>query len=167
MIRWLPSPVACLLVASLFLFSQCRTASQGTASPTEIVLEHERGACFGPCPIYVLQWRADGSATLDLQKGFPDPGAESLSPGHYFCPANAANAKSLREVVKLAEEIRFDTLGGRYDNPMIMDLPTIRTAIDGVEVVDRYGGPDLALIYDAIKTWILNGDWVMKNDSNN
>lgn len=160
---------ACGLVAAsaLLLLTQCSAPSPSVASSNEVVLEHQRGACFGPCPIYELQWHADGSATLHIQKGFPDPGAESLSPGHYFRNANAANAKSLKKVLKLADDIRFDTLGGRYDNPMIMDLPTIRTAIEGVEVIDRYKGPDLAALYDAIKTWILNGEWAANNDSNN
>jgi len=156
-----------LLLGVALLCCQCQTSSQSTATSNDVVLEHQRGACFGPCPIYVLQWRSDGSATLDIQKGFPDPGAESLSPGHYFRLANRSNASSLRDILRQAENIRFDTLGGRYDNPMIMDLPTIRTVINGVEVIDRFDGPDLATLYDDIKAWILNGDWASANNSNN
>jgi hypothetical protein len=49
---------------------------------------------------------------------------------------------------------------------MIMDLPTIRTRIDGVEVVDRFEGPDLVLLYDAIETWIRTDKWTAKPTEN-
>lgn len=152
----------------LIVLSSCaergNTATPAEAEGTRLI--HERTMCFGPCPAFELTWNGDGSALLKISKGFPDDEGAKLSPGHYFRDASAENRKALLDILALSHSMNFADLGGTYDNPMIMDLPTIRTRIDGVEVVDRFEGPDLVLLYDAIETWIRTGTWTQKPTEN-
>ncbi len=157
----------CALLCGWLSLTACQQSGMLPAATGAVLIEHERGACFGPCPIFLLQWHDNGSASLNVQKGFPEDRDGKLSPGNYFRPASKSNQTAMAEILSLAEEMSFDTLGGRYDNPMIMDLPTIRTVVNGVEVVDRYKGPDLALLYDALSGWILSGNWEKEKDTNN
>lgn len=155
------------LVLLIILFSCAQRGNTVTATEANGVrIVHERTMCFGPCPAFELIWNGNGSAFLKISKGFPDDEGERLSPGHYFRDASAENLKALKDILALSHSLNFAELGGTYDNPMIMDLPTIRTTIDGVEVVDRFEGPDLVLLYDAIETWIRTGKWTHKPTEN-
>lgn len=132
----------------------------------QLVLEHQRGACFGPCPIFVLRAFDDGSATLSLQKVFPEDRGMKLPIGNYQMQASNGHAKRLDNILKNSDRLDFQNLGGTYDNPMIMDLPMIRTRIRDVEVIDRYKGPGLESLYQAIELFILNGDWEPQTKEN-
>ena len=155
-----------IFIGSFWLLG-CATVPHGSADTMpQLVLEHQRGACFGPCPIFLLRAFDDGSATLSLQKVFPEDRGVKLPIGDYQMQASNGHAKSLDSILKKSDRLDFQNLGGTYDNPMIMDLPSIRTRIRDAEVIDRYKGPGLESLYQAIELFILNGDWEIQTIEN-
>ena len=48
---------------------------------------------------------------------------------------------------------------GRYDNPMIMDLPAKTLSMGGHEIYDRYGAPDMGALYQTLDSLISLTDW--------
>ncbi|MGB1075166.1 MAG: DUF6438 domain-containing protein [Flavobacteriales bacterium] len=141
-------------------FWGCRTVPPVSSDTIpQLILEHQRGACFGPCPIFLLRVFDDGSATLSLQKVFPEDRGARLPVGDYQMVASNGQVQNLGSILKKSDRLDFENLGGTYDNPMIMDLPSIRTRIRDVEVIDRYEGPGLESLYEAIELFILDGEW--------
>lgn len=121
------------------------------------VIYYERSACFGTCPSFIFTVDAEGKCNFK-GRNFVD------MIGDY---KGTVTEKQVNAIRLQALTLGYDTLQGRYDQPMVSDLPSTITSIDGKRVVNRYNGPDLKLLYNSLDTLIVRVVWEgVKNDQN-
>jgi len=117
---------------------------------------YERTHCFGPCPVFRAAFFPDGTAQLEVIRPFPDGPLIKLSPGRYrglwVLPDRSA-------VLDIADDLQYGGLASEYDNPRVMDVPSVITEINGHVVRNRFGGPDLAKLYGALDHWLEVVPW--------
>lgn len=115
------------------------------------VVRYERTHCFGPCPVFRAVFHPDGSAQLEVIRPFPDGPLSKLTPGRYrglwVLPDRSA-------VLDIADDLQYAELESEYDNPRVMDVPSVITEIGGHVVRNRFGGPDLGRLYGALDQWL-------------
>ena len=131
------------LALLLGLCSAAACSSPRDAAVPQVPLRFEQTPCFGPCAVFVLDVSASGDAQLTLRKPFLEGPLAPLNAGTY----RATVSDALRAtVVQTAEQVRFESLDARYDNPRVMDLPSTKYTIGSHTVEQRYGGPDLSAL---------------------
>ena len=113
-------------------------------------LLYQRTPCFGPCPAFELEVSADGSARFNGKRN-------TLPIGQHTAIWNADN---LRTLAAVAHNVRFKSKAGRYDNPLITDLPAKRIVLAGHDLYDRFDGPDIDALYTALDSLISKTDWI-------
>lgn len=134
--------------------------SEGTVEPpaetteaaevqTGVWVFYERTACFGTCPVFRFTLNHDGTCTYE-GVNFVD------RIGLHGSTANDAQLAHIREALEAAN---YTDLHEVYDNPMITDLPAVITEVSGQRVVNRIGGPDLKMLYDALDVVIDEVKW--------
>ncbi|WP_306643392.1 DUF6438 domain-containing protein [Sanyastnella coralliicola] len=116
---------------------------------------YERTACFGTCPTFTFEALDNGMCFYE-GRNFVD------MIGKYKAEANT---ELFAEVFAIAEKLGYDTLQTTYDQPMVTDLPATITQIGDKRVNNRYQGPDLRELYNAIDSLIVKIDW-SKDGSN-
>lgn len=63
-------------------------------------------------------------------------------------------------VMQAAEQVQFETLEARYDNPRIMDLPSTLYTVGTHSVEQRYGGPDLSALKASFYRLLEATEWM-------
>ena len=119
--------------------------------PTEKseVIYYERSACFGTCPSFIFTVDSEGKCNFK-GRNFVD------MIGDYKGTVTEDQVNAIR---LQALTLGYDTLQGRYDQPMVSDLPSTITSIDGKRVLNRYNGPNLKLLYNSLDTLIVRVAW--------
>ena len=112
-------------------------------------LSYGRTMCFGPCPAFTLEVDADGSARFNGRANVRHQGAHV---GHW-------PPEFIEAAARKADAVNLAGLAGRYDNPMIMDLPAKTISMGGHEIYDRYGAPDVGALYLTLDSLISLTDW--------
>ncbi len=110
---------------------------------------YERTHCFGTCPVFVFTMNYDGTCFYE-GRNFVD------RIGNYSAQASDALAGRIYET---AQRLNYFELDSLYDEPMVMDLPSVITRIDGKEVVMRINGPDLRALYTLLDDAIEELEW--------
>lgn len=113
------------------------------------VIYYERTVCFGTCPSFVFTVESDGSCVYK-GRNFVD------MIGTY---KGSVTEEQINTIRLQALALGYDTLQARYDQPMVSDLPSTITAIDGKRVLNRYHGPDLSRLYARLDSLILKVKW--------
>lgn len=113
------------------------------------VIYYERTVCFGTCPSFVFTIDSHGSATYE-GRNFVD------LIGKY---SGESSPVDIASVTKVAKEMGYDTLQTSYDNPLVMDLPSTITVINGKKVLNRYQGPALEGLYNQLDQIISEINW--------
>lgn len=130
---------------------------QGAAwQDDEVVVGLRRTMCMGGCPDYQLVVRGNGEATLVVGAFSEEVFGRRLEQGRH---AAVVDLKAWKHVLAKGAELGFDTLQARYDNPMVMDLPAAIVTLEGKEVFNRYGGPNLNELYQLIERQVGATDW--------
>jgi hypothetical protein len=73
--------------------------------PAEFTLDYARSGCLGPCPVYEIQIRGDGTGDYSGSYCVEDPGPEQLT----------VTAHALEDLVVRLGALRFFELQARYD----------------------------------------------------
>lgn len=120
------------------------------------VLYFEQTACFGTCPSFTFSAMSDGSCSY-TGRNFVD------RIGQY---KGTIDPSAYAEVYMVANKLNYDTLQTTYDNPMVTDLPASITTIKGKKVTNRYQGPDLGMLYDALDSLVEKVAWEKVKNSN-
>lgn len=120
----------------------------------DTLVYYQRTMCFGSCPSFIFVARSNGKCYYEGQN-FVD------LIGEYRGDCDSA---LIQPVLDLADRIGYDTLQTVYDNPMVTDLPSVITEIEGKRVMNRYGGPNLSELYSAIDAVIAEIDWERQED---
>ncbi len=111
---------------------------------------YERTPCFGPCPVFELEVSRNGTARFR--------GGRNAEPnGHHMATWSKETRQAIAEV---ANGVRFKSKVGRYDNPLITDLPAKRIQLAGHDLYDRFDGPDIDALYTALDSLISTTDWI-------
>lgn len=118
---------------------------------------YERTVCFGTCPSFSFEVFSDGKCTY-TGRNFVD------MIGKYKGQVTETQMNSIR---LQAIALGYDTLKEKYDQPMVSDLPSTITIIDGKRVLNRYQGPDLKLLYASFDSLIIDVDWEGVENNNN
>lgn len=94
------------------------SASQSTATYSDLQISMERGVCFGTCPIYKLTIHADGTINYEGIKFVKIEGNRTaqISPEH------------IEELVTAIQNIKFFSLENEYA-PNFTDMPSIKLSI--------------------------------------
>ena len=129
--------------------SSCSGPSQYLRSSEGPWLTYGRTMCFGPCPAFTLEVDRDGAARFNGRAHVRHEGAHVAQWPTEFLETAARRAHA----VDLAGH------AGRYDNPMIMDLPAKTLSMGGHEIYDRYGAPDMGALYQTLDSLISLTDW--------
>ena len=122
------------------------------------VVRYQKTMCFGPCPAFVFEVKADGACTLELARPFRDGSLADLEPGLYKSELEQIDAWNL-SISEAYNQTAYSELAPSYDNPRITDLPATITTIRGYQVQNRYKGPDLANLYAVLDSTMANLDW--------
>jgi len=146
------------VTAFALLLGLCSLA--GCSAPEHVAvsaraLRFEQTPCFGPCAVFVLEVAETGEATLAIRKPFLEGALMHLQIGTYRGEVSDVLHSA---VVRAAEQVKFETLDARYDNPRIMDLPSTKYSVGTHAVEQRYGGPDLSVLkaafYELLETTV-------------
>jgi len=113
-------------------------------------LVYERTPCFGPCPAFELEVDVDGSARFHGRRNIRPEGNQVAiwSDG------------DMRAIAEAAHEVGFRTKTGRYDNPLVTDLPSKKIILGGHDLLDRVDGPDVDALYAALDSLISITEWI-------
>lgn len=115
----------------------------------DTLVYYQRTMCFGSCPSFIFIAKSDGRCYYEGQN-FVD------LIGEY---QGICEQELIQPILDLAAAMRYDTLQSVYDNPMVTDLPSVITEIEGKRVINRYGGPRLKSLYSAIDEVIARINW--------
>jgi len=63
-------------------------------------------------------------------------------------------------VAKVAHAVRFKSKVGRYDSPLITDLPAKHIQLAGHDLYDRFDGPDIDALYTTLDSLISTTNWI-------
>ncbi|MDA0729604.1 MAG: DUF6438 domain-containing protein [Bacteroidetes bacterium] len=140
---------------AVFGWVGCSGMSSTWAEDT-VVVGLRRTLCFGGCPDYEFTLHGNGEATLRVGPFSEEVFGRHLEQGLHTA---SVDLKAWSDVLQLGETLGFDTLQARYDNPMVMDLPAAIITLEGQEVFNRYGGPNLNALYTTIERHIGATDW--------
>lgn len=116
---------------------------------TDPFVYYERTHCFGTCPVFVFTMNYDGTCYYE-GRNFVD------RIGSYKAQAPDALTGRIRDT---AQRVNYFELDSLYDEPMVMDLPSVITRIDEKEVVMRINGPDLRDLYTLLDEAIEEMTW--------
>jgi hypothetical protein len=94
----------------------CGNVSHPTANaiPADTLITLERGACFGPCPIYKLMISADGTVVFEGKHNVKTTG---LAKGR-------VNQERLRQLISEFEKIDYFSLSDSYGEVAVIDKPS-------------------------------------------
>jgi hypothetical protein len=132
------------------------TAGTTAAKPgaKDTALYYQRTACFGTCPIFRLTIFGDGRAEY-YGENFTD------LLGRYEA---RPHRDEIIKIIDMAERIGYRQFDDLYDEPLIMDLPSVITQVntDGYRkgIFDRYNAPkQLRSLYEVFDEFIANTEW--------
>ena len=117
-----------VLFTCLFLYFSCSTIDKTDRDKS--IIELERTACFGKCPIYKIEIFSNGKAIYTGKKFVDNIGVFEFK----------INASSINDILEYAEEIKFFSLKDEYTRP-VSDLPTTFIRIKTKSVKNHIGGP--------------------------
>lgn len=160
---------ALLLIVTFAAFAGCRSKDQVVAevppappkpdsvvvvkpeppAAPDTVIYYQRTMCFGTCPAFTFIALDNGQCLYTGQNYVDLIGSYK---GRY-------SAKALDDVYAAAEAVGYDTLQAKYDNPMVTDLPSVITEINGKRVINRYRGPNLKRLYSALDSLVSGVNW--------
>lgn len=106
--------------------------------------------CYGSCPAFKLDMQADGTVYFHGR-------AHTQPLGKYRTQWSPAD---LSKLAKTAVDVQLHKKAGVYDNPMVMDLPSIRLHFGKYRVLDRIDGPDIKAFYSVLDSLISASNWV-------
>jgi hypothetical protein len=169
--RLYPLPTAVsrgVLWGILFLsaWSCSSTSSSQTSAEGPIgqdLLRYEKTHCFGPCPVFQAAWKEDGTATLQLIRPFLEGPLAAMEPGAYV---GKWDLGALDGIEADARSLGYGRLEKVYDNPRVMDVPSVITRIGGHEVKNRFGGPNLKSLYSSFDALMEATQWTQVPPSN-
>lgn len=119
-------------------------------------LRYEKTHCYGPCPVFQATWMEDGTATLQLIRPFLEGPMAVLEPGAYV---GKWKTEAMEDITTQAKKLDYSNLDNIYDNPRVMDVPSVITSIGGHEVKNRFGGPDLKPLYRSFDRLLETTQW--------
>ncbi|MDG2425167.1 MAG: DUF6438 domain-containing protein [Flavobacteriales bacterium] len=151
--RLLAAPLAGSIITALLMISHtsCSPTQElaNTKDAQQLVVRLDRSPCFGPCPTYTFSLYAEGRATYDGRR------FTTLDGQHHA----QATPEQLDRILAVARALQFSELDSIYDDPRVMDLPAQTFTIEGHCVLNRYGGPDLSPLLDAIESVVAELNW--------
>ena len=137
-------------VPALLFVAGCAGPNQYLPKGNNTWLVYERTPCFGPCPAFELEVSTDGTARFH--------GGRNAEPnGHHV--ATWSN-EARHTVAEVAHAVRFKSKVGRYDNPLITDLPAKHIQLAGHDLYDRFDGPDIDALYTTMDSLISTTNWI-------
>ncbi|KGE15767.1 DUF6438 domain-containing protein [Sphingobacterium deserti] len=148
------------LLMILALVTSCKSAKQnGVNKPAKInSILLERTPCFGFCPMYKVQFTADGTVTLDARDHLPNKLKGKFS--------GKVGKEKWNELVKLLHKLDYQNLQDMYGNRNVSDLPsvnlTIRFGKEEEKKVNDYGGrgtPELTKFYEHVDRLVYEMKW--------
>lgn len=151
--------------SGLLSLSACRSTSSSSGAADSSLAAHvcyERTHCFGPCPVFQATWEEDGTATLTLIRPFLEGPLASLETGTY---SGKWSPGAMAEIETEARKVNYTELAAVYDNPRVMDVPSVITCWGGHEVKNRFGGPDLKPLYIAFDALMASTEWTLTSPS--
>ena len=119
-----------VLFTCLFLYCSCTTINK-TDRDKKSIIELERTACFGKCPIYKIEILSNGKAIYTGKKFVDNIGVFEFK----------INTSAIKEILEYAEEIKFFSMKDEYTRP-VSDLPTTFIRIKTKSVKNHIGGPN-------------------------
>ena len=119
-----------ILVTLLCLYFSC-TIIDKTDRDKKSIIELERTACFGNCPIYKIEIFSNGNVIYKGEKFVDNIGIFKFK----------INISSIKEILEYAEEIKFSSMKDEYTGP-VSDLPTTFVRIRTKSVKNHIGGPN-------------------------
>jgi len=143
------------LLCGLFSVAACSAPRESAA--TRAALRFEQTPCFGPCAVFVLDVSEAGNGTLTVRKPFLEGPLVHIEAGVY---RGKVSKELTSAVMQAAEQVQFETLEARYDNPRIMDLPSTLYTVGTHSVEQRYGGPDLSALKASFYRLLEATEWM-------
>jgi hypothetical protein len=134
----------------LFALSGCAGPKTYLASDDEPWLVYERTPCFGPCPTFELEVDRTGVARFHGRRNVKPEGNQVAN----------WSEQDMQAVADAAHAVNFRTKTGRYDNPLVTDLPSKHIRLAGHDVVDRFEGPDIEALYSVLDSLIETTEWI-------
>lgn len=119
-----------ILVTLLFLHFSCNIIDK-TDRDRKSIIELERTACFGNCPIYKIEIFSNGKVIYTGKKFVDNIGIFKFK----------INQSSIKEILEYAEKIKFISMKDEYTRP-VSDLPTTLVRIRTKSVKNHIGGPN-------------------------
>ena len=140
-----------LSTATLLLtFSGCAGPKAYLTTSDGPWLVYGRTPCFGPCPAFELEVDRNGSARFHGRRNVTPEGNQVAT----------WTEKDMQAVADAAHAVAFRTKTGRYDNPLISDLPSKHIRLAGFDVVDRIDGPDIEALYTVLDSLLEATEWI-------
>jgi len=134
----------------LFALSGCAGPKTYLASGDEPWLVYERTPCFGPCPAFELEVDRTGAARFHGRRNVKPEGNQVAT----------WSEQDMQAVADAAHAVDFRTKTGRYDNPLVTDLPSKHIRLAGHDVVDRFEGPDIEALYSVLDSLLETTEWI-------
>lgn len=121
---------------------------------SEFLISYERGYCFGMCPVFKSEIKSDGSATYEGINFVDNMGLHRGSLTKENCD----------KIIEKLKEINYFQLDSAYDNPAVMDIPSVTTsaALNGEThtVFDRWQAPkEIKSLYQLLDSIYLTVEW--------
>ena len=153
-----------LLFSISCAFAACCTNSNvsETVVPQEISIALQKTMCFGTCPSYNFIALSDGSASLTMGRFAEDVMGRTLDQGNY---SGSVAFTDIERIIAIANSLNYFQLSERYDDDMLMDLPSAISRINGHTVFNRYDGPNLDELYTEIEKLMASTDWIADPDT--
>ncbi|MEZ4774974.1 MAG: DUF6438 domain-containing protein [Bacteroidia bacterium] len=143
------------LFAGLFACKSSKKASTQAAFPEDFELTIQKTGCHGRCPVYFLSVSANGEV---LYQG--DAFVDKL--GRY---KKVLTQETLFALVSELEQANFWEMEEEYNNPAVMDLPSVITTctMNGrtKKVVNRFEAPEIvSALQEKLDHLIGDGDYL-------
>lgn len=138
-----------LFAGFLLTAAACSGPNRYLSSDSEPWLQYERSPCFGPCPAFTLTVEANGHARFSGRRNASPEGKHEAQ----------WSQQDLQILAVTAHAVQLHRHEGRYDNPLISDLPSVTLQFGGVTVFDRVDGPPIDALYKSLDSLIAATAW--------
>ena len=117
-----------LIIYSIFF--ACGITNDSLPNNTESIIQLQRTACFGKCPIYKIEIFSDGSGIYTGTRFVEHIGITKFK----------ISESDVNNILEYANKIGFEKLEDEYSEP-ITDLPTTYITIKNKKIKDYAGAP--------------------------